>query len=240
MSGRTLTRLADAGMTGPVVFGLTLTVLTFLEYDFMIGLGWDPIYSSAVPWPSALALGPYGYLQVANFVFFRGVFDLLRFWSPAGDQGRREKLLGESSVGYHGRHRDGALGLQGGPDNVRAPSELARLDPRPRVCHRRHRDSGRLLLFVAALQERPSLVGLWLVHPDQRDSLRDPVAYVLHKSHHPWTGGFLPVPNRHAGMDRGHSDPATFHRHGCYIRSTDVYGVSQSKEIYPSPLGTSS
>jgi hypothetical protein len=70
MSGRTLARLADAGITGPVVFGFTVTVLTFLEYDFMIGLGWDPIYSSAVPWPSALALGPYGYFQVANFVFF--------------------------------------------------------------------------------------------------------------------------------------------------------------------------
>src|SRR5215210_313858 len=51
----------------------------------------------------------------------RGVFDLLR----ARGQGRRENLVGRSSVGYHGRHRDGALGLQGGPENVRAPSDLA-------------------------------------------------------------------------------------------------------------------
>jgi hypothetical protein len=70
MSGRTLRRLADAGVIGPIVFGVMITILTFLEYDFMIGLGWDPLYSSAVPWPSALALGPYGYFQVANFVFF--------------------------------------------------------------------------------------------------------------------------------------------------------------------------
>ncbi|HKH58309.1 MAG TPA: DUF998 domain-containing protein [Rubrobacter sp.] len=70
MSGRTLTRLADAGVIGPIVFGVMITILTFLEYDFLIGLGWDPIYSSAVPWPSALALGPYGYFQAANFVFF--------------------------------------------------------------------------------------------------------------------------------------------------------------------------
>jgi Protein of unknown function (DUF998) len=70
MSGRTLRRLADAGVIGPIVFGVMITILTFFEYDFMIGLGWDPVYSSAVPWPSALALGPYGYFQVANFVFF--------------------------------------------------------------------------------------------------------------------------------------------------------------------------
>jgi hypothetical protein len=70
MSGRTLMRLADAGVIGPVVFGLTITVLTFLEYEFTIGLGWDPIHSSDVPWPSASALGPLGWLQVANFVFF--------------------------------------------------------------------------------------------------------------------------------------------------------------------------
>jgi hypothetical protein len=72
MSGRTLTRLADAGLIGPLVFGVIVTMLTFLEYDFMIGLGWDPVHSSDVPWPSALALGPYGYFQVANFVFFGG------------------------------------------------------------------------------------------------------------------------------------------------------------------------
>jgi len=53
-----------------LVFGVIVTMLTFLEYDFMIGLGWDPVHSSDVPWPSAL--GPYGYFQVANFVFFGG------------------------------------------------------------------------------------------------------------------------------------------------------------------------
>jgi hypothetical protein len=72
MSGRTLRRLADAGAIGPIVFGGMITILTFLEYDFLIGLGWDPVHSSDVPWPSALALGPYGSFQAANFVFFGG------------------------------------------------------------------------------------------------------------------------------------------------------------------------
>jgi hypothetical protein len=69
MNERTLTRLANAGLIGPIVFGLTITILTFLEYDFMIRLGWDPVQNSDVPWPSGLALGPYGWFQVANFVF---------------------------------------------------------------------------------------------------------------------------------------------------------------------------
>ena len=69
MNERTLARLADAGMIGPILFGLTITVLTFLEYDFMVGIGWDPVESSDVPWPSGLALGEYGWFQVANFVF---------------------------------------------------------------------------------------------------------------------------------------------------------------------------
>jgi len=99
MSGRTLARLADAGITGPVVFGFTVTVLTFLEYDFMIGLGWDPIYSSAVPWPSALALGPYGYFQVANFVFFGGCLISFGFGFRRGIRaGGRSSWVGPALV----------------------------------------------------------------------------------------------------------------------------------------------
>lgn len=73
MNEQTLRRMADAGMISPLVFGFTITVLTFLEYDFITGIGWTPVENSNVPWPSVLALGPYGWLQVANFVFF-GVF----------------------------------------------------------------------------------------------------------------------------------------------------------------------
>ena len=59
-----------AGMIGPAMFALIVVVLTVLQYKFMVGLGWDPVGVSDVPWPSALALGPYGFLQVLNFIFF--------------------------------------------------------------------------------------------------------------------------------------------------------------------------
>jgi hypothetical protein len=59
-----------AGMIGPAMFALIVAVLTMLQYNFMVGLGWDPVGASDVPWPSALALGPYGFLQVLNFVLF--------------------------------------------------------------------------------------------------------------------------------------------------------------------------
>jgi hypothetical protein len=60
---------ALAGMVGPVVFALVAVVLTFAQYGFMLGLGWKPLGASDVPWPSGLALGPLGWLQVLNFAF---------------------------------------------------------------------------------------------------------------------------------------------------------------------------
>jgi hypothetical membrane protein len=61
---------ALAGMIGPVIFVFIVIVLTVAQYGFMRGLGWHPIESSGVPWPSGLALGPYGWLQVLNFILF--------------------------------------------------------------------------------------------------------------------------------------------------------------------------
>jgi hypothetical protein len=61
---------AVAGILGPILFGVICLSLTVLQYDFLRGLGWHPIAGSDVPWPSALALGPYGAVQVANFLSF--------------------------------------------------------------------------------------------------------------------------------------------------------------------------
>ena len=71
VAGRALIRRAAlAGMIGPVLFGFLILLLTLLEYDFMRDLGWHPLRESNFPWPSGLALGPYGWLQVANFILF--------------------------------------------------------------------------------------------------------------------------------------------------------------------------
>ena len=61
---------ALAGMVGAAVFAVVVTFLTIAQYGFMVGLGWKPLGFSAVPWPSGLALGPWGWLQVLNFAFF--------------------------------------------------------------------------------------------------------------------------------------------------------------------------
>ena len=59
-----------AGMVGAVLFPVIITFLTIAQYDFMRSLGWHPTVASEIPWPSALALGPYGWLQVFNFIIF--------------------------------------------------------------------------------------------------------------------------------------------------------------------------
>jgi hypothetical protein len=57
-----------AGTVGPILFGCVLVALSVLEYGFMLGIGWRPVADPAGAWPSGLALGPYGAVQVANFV----------------------------------------------------------------------------------------------------------------------------------------------------------------------------
>jgi hypothetical protein len=59
---------AVAGMVGPLLFAATVLALTFIQYDFMLGIGWEPLGDPAGAWPSGLALGPYGWVQTLNFV----------------------------------------------------------------------------------------------------------------------------------------------------------------------------
>jgi hypothetical protein len=59
---------ARAGMVGPVLFGIVLTTLTILKYDFLLSLGWHPIKDPTFDWPSGLALGNYGWIMTATFL----------------------------------------------------------------------------------------------------------------------------------------------------------------------------
>jgi uncharacterized membrane protein YidH (DUF202 family) len=60
-------RAALAGMTGPALFGGSLATLTALQYDFLLGIGWQPLGDPSGAWPSGLSLGPYGWVQDLNF-----------------------------------------------------------------------------------------------------------------------------------------------------------------------------
>ena len=59
---------ARAGMIGPFLFGLILSSLTILKYDFLLSIGWHPFRAPTLDWPSGLALGDYGWIMTATFI----------------------------------------------------------------------------------------------------------------------------------------------------------------------------
>lgn len=56
-------------LIGPVLFAAVLATLTIVKYDFLLSLGWHPINDPTFDWPSGLALGPYGWIMTATFIF---------------------------------------------------------------------------------------------------------------------------------------------------------------------------
>ena len=80
MDSRSVTRLAAlAGICGPIIFGLTLAVLTFVKYDFLRSLGWNPLTAPTFDWPSGLALGAYGWIMTTIFIINGGLIIFLAF-----------------------------------------------------------------------------------------------------------------------------------------------------------------
>ena len=59
---------ARVGLIGPALFGLVLTTLTILKYDFLRSLGWHPLHDPTFDWPSGLALGDFGWIMTATFI----------------------------------------------------------------------------------------------------------------------------------------------------------------------------
>jgi hypothetical protein len=68
-----------AGIVVGPLFVLVVALVTWLERDFLHGLGWTLLDSHGVPYPSGTALGPFGFIQVANF-FLTGALLLLFVW----------------------------------------------------------------------------------------------------------------------------------------------------------------
>lgn len=57
-----------SGLVGPVLFVIVVTTLTILKYDFLLSLGWNPLYAPTLDWPSGLALGDYGWIMTLTFL----------------------------------------------------------------------------------------------------------------------------------------------------------------------------
>ena len=65
---------AWAGIIGPLLLGGVITLLTILERDFMLSIGWR--FNAPLDWPSGLALGPLGWIMTLTF-FLSGVLIIL-------------------------------------------------------------------------------------------------------------------------------------------------------------------
>jgi hypothetical protein len=57
---------ARAGILGPLLLGSVITLLTSLERDFMLSIGWK--LNAPLDWPSGLALGPIGWVMTLTFL----------------------------------------------------------------------------------------------------------------------------------------------------------------------------
>lgn len=64
--GQRIRLAAWAGMIGPLLLGSVITLLTILERDFMLSIGWK--FNAPLDWPSGLALGPIGWLMTLTFL----------------------------------------------------------------------------------------------------------------------------------------------------------------------------
>jgi Protein of unknown function (DUF998) len=65
-----------AGLIAGPLFLTAVAVNTWASLDFLRGLGWQPIGGKDIPWPSSLAVGPYGWVQIIAFLVV-GILTLL-------------------------------------------------------------------------------------------------------------------------------------------------------------------
>ncbi len=73
---RTLRLAGTLGMAVLPVFAVVVVLLTWLEWDFLHGIGWTVLHEHSVNYPSSLARGDFGVVQALNFLMV-GVFTVI-------------------------------------------------------------------------------------------------------------------------------------------------------------------
>ncbi len=81
-------------LVGPILFAVVVITLTIVEYDFLRGLGWDPIKGPTYDWPSGIALGPYGWIMTLTFIISGLLISLLGYQLKADLKSDRYARIG--------------------------------------------------------------------------------------------------------------------------------------------------
>lgn len=81
-------------LIGPILFAVVVIILTIVQYDFLRGLGWDPINDPTFDWPSGIALGPYGIVMTFTFIISGLLMSLLAYYLKADLKSSRGSKIG--------------------------------------------------------------------------------------------------------------------------------------------------
>jgi hypothetical protein len=80
-------------LAGPILFAVVVITLTVVEYDFLRGIGWDPIKDPTYDWPSGIALGPHGWIMTLTFIISGLLISMLGYQLKADlKPGRAAKI----------------------------------------------------------------------------------------------------------------------------------------------------
>jgi hypothetical protein len=81
-------------LAGPILFAVVVITLTIVEYDFLRGIGWDPINDPTYDWPSGIALHPhYGWIMTLTFIISGLLISMLGYQLKADlKPGRAAKI----------------------------------------------------------------------------------------------------------------------------------------------------
>jgi hypothetical protein len=82
-------------LAGPILFAVVVITLTIVEYDFLRGIGWDPIKDPTYDWPSGIALHPdYGWIMTLTFIISGLLISLLGYQLKADLKSDRYSRIG--------------------------------------------------------------------------------------------------------------------------------------------------